>query len=195
MSLSSQLLQLVQEKPISRTDLDAAALFVLDALANAYAGRQTSQADIILSWYRRQGDDAGRKALAIGMLTHILETDDLHKASVTHPGCVIVPAAVAVAAREGSDAEGFLCAVLRGYEVCCRVGNAVGPAHYRTWHNTATCGPYGSAMAVASLLGLDDEQSVHALGNEFGIELRVVAPLVLLPLVAVFRDDMTTFAN
>src|SRR5690606_14080258 len=47
----------------------------------------------------------------------------------------------------------------------CRVGMAVGPAHYRVWHNTATCGPYGSAMAAAELLGLDDVQAVHALGN------------------------------
>jgi 2-methylcitrate dehydratase PrpD len=42
---------------------------------------------------------------------------------------------------------------------------AVGPAHYRVWHNTATCGPYGSAMAAATLLGLDDAQAMHALGN------------------------------
>ena len=33
------------------------------------------------------------------------------------------------------------------------------------WHNTATCGPFGSAMAAASLLGLDDEETLHALGN------------------------------
>jgi 2-methylcitrate dehydratase PrpD len=41
----------------------------------------------------------------------------------------------------------------------------VGPAHYRIWHNTATCGPFGSAMAAAHLLGLGEEESVHALGN------------------------------
>jgi 2-methylcitrate dehydratase PrpD len=42
---------------------------------------------------------------------------------------------------------------------------AVGPAHYRVWHNTATCGPYGSAMAAATILALDDAQAMHALGN------------------------------
>lgn len=40
-----------------------------------------------------------------------------------------------------------------------------GRRHYRIWHNTATCGPYGSAMAAASLLGLSEEQTVDALGN------------------------------
>jgi 2-methylcitrate dehydratase PrpD len=42
---------------------------------------------------------------------------------------------------------------------------AVGRAHYRVWHNTSTCGPFGSAMAVADLLRLDENQAVWALGN------------------------------
>jgi 2-methylcitrate dehydratase PrpD len=42
---------------------------------------------------------------------------------------------------------------------------AVGKEHYRIWHNTSTCGPFGSAMAAADLLGLDEEQAVWALGN------------------------------
>ena len=165
MSITTQLIPLVRQKPISQLDLSLAALFVLDAVANAYAGRQSEPALRMLRWFRAQGDDAGRQALAMGAFTHILETDDLHKASVTHPGCVIVPAALAVATREKSGAIDFLTAVLHGYEACCRVGNAVGPAHYRIWHNTATCGPYGSAMAVASLMRLSDNQCVHALGN------------------------------
>jgi 2-methylcitrate dehydratase PrpD len=47
----------------------------------------------------------------------------------------------------------------------CRIGAAVGPGHYKIWHNTATCGPYGSAMAAATLLALDHEATVNALGN------------------------------
>ena len=165
LSLTTRLVRLIRDKPVTDSDLGTAALFVLDALANAYAGRGTDPAQRVLRWYAAQGDDAGRQALALGALTHILETDDLHKASVTHPGCVVVPAALAVAVREKAGAVDFLTAVLHGYEACCRVGNAVGPAHYRIWHNTATCGPFGSAMASSSLLGIEDEQCVHALGN------------------------------
>jgi len=103
-------------------------------------------------------------------LTHILETDDLetddlHRTSVVHPGCVVVPAAWAVAAREGIRGHAMLRAVLWGFEAATRVGMAVGPSHYRLWHNTATCGPYGSAMAAAALLHLDPAATVHALGN------------------------------
>ncbi len=165
MSLTKQLVLLIRSKPVTTADLEAASLFVLDALCNAYAGRQTEPADKFLRWFSSQGQEAGRQAFTIGALTHILETDDLHKASVTHPGCVIVPAALTVASRQNASAIEFLTSVLHGYEASCRIGNAVGPAHYRIWHNTATCGPFGSAMAVSSLLGLNVEQCVDALGN------------------------------
>src|SRR5262249_53218619 len=54
---------------------------------------------------------------------------------------------------------------LAGYEASTRIGNAVGKAHYKVWHSTSTCGPFGSAMAAAELLGLDEAQCVSALGN------------------------------
>jgi 2-methylcitrate dehydratase PrpD len=58
-----------------------------------------------------------------------------------------------------------LTGLLHGFEATTRLGMSVGPAHYRIWHNTATCGPFGSAMAAAHLIGLDEDQAVHALGN------------------------------
>lgn len=164
-TLSRKLIELIRGKEISAADRQRAAVFVLDGLANALAGRNTEPGRKLLQWGRQQGSDAGRLAFVMGGLTHILETDDLHRGSVTHPGCVVIPAVFATAEKTGSKANGILDAVLHGYEAMCRVGNAVGPTHYRTWHNTATCGPYGSAMAVATIDKLDDEQSMHALGN------------------------------
>ena len=165
MSLSSQLISLIRRKTATNADLRRSAVFTLDAVANTLAGRRTRQGEMLIRWASAQGQDAGRTAFIGGALTHILETDDLHRASVTHPGCVVVPAALAIAEREQSDGGDLLLAVLHGFEAMCRVGNAVGPTHYRTWHNTATCGPYGSAMAASTLLSLDDDQAVHALGN------------------------------
>jgi 2-methylcitrate dehydratase PrpD len=77
----------------------------------------------------------------------------------------VVPAAWAVALQQGSSGQDFLRAVLAGYEAVCRIGNAVGRAHYAVWHNTSTCGPYGAAMAAATLLELREEPSIWALGN------------------------------
>ena len=59
----------------------------------------------------------------------------------------------------------MLHAFILGCEVECRIGNAVSPGHYaRGWHITSTCGVFGAAAAAAKLLGLNAEQTWHALG-------------------------------
>jgi 2-methylcitrate dehydratase PrpD len=165
MSLTQDLIALIRNKPISSADLADAAMFTLDAVATAYAGSATPVGAILRDWADSSDLDLKRRALLMGALTHITETDDLHRASVTHPGCVVVPAVLALGEKTGASGEQMLGAILQGFEAMCRIGAAVGPAHYRIWHNTATCGPFGSAMAAASLLGLDDEQTQNALGN------------------------------
>lgn len=164
-SLTARLAALIAAKTIGADDYRAAALFTLDALANALAGRNSGPGAILLDWAAAEPLTTGREAMLLGGLTHILEVDDLHRASVVHPGCVVVPAAYALAHRRGVRGHAFLAAILRGFEACCRVGMAVGPAHYRIWHNTATCGPFGSAYAAGDLLGLDHAAMTHALGN------------------------------
>lgn len=169
-SLTQQLVRLVREKPVTSADLEAAALFTLDALANSIAGRNSAPGRILSQWFGSNTasnamPDAGRVAFLLGGLCHILETDDLHRESVVHPGCVVVPAAFALAEKHGLGGRDMLIAVLHGFEAAARVGMAVGPAHYRIWHNTATCGPFGAALAAASLLKLDDDAAMHALGN------------------------------
>ena len=165
LSLTSQLAELIQRKLINQSDLDVAALFLLDAIANAVAGRSTAAGKIILDWVKDRQNDEGRVAFALGALTHIVEMDDLHRTSVTHPGCVIIPAVMAITLKSNSSGHDVLKSVLHGFEACARVGMAVGTQHYKIWHNTATCGPFGSAMAVSSLLKLEHNRIVDALGN------------------------------
>ncbi len=169
-SLTSRLVRLIREKPVSDGDMQAAAGFLLDAAANIIAGTHSLPGEKILAWARAlapsghlAGLDQPRRAFVLGALCHILEVDDLHRASVVHPGCVVVPALLALGG--GRDGRQVLTGLLHGFEATTRLGMSVGPAHYRIWHNTATCGPFGSAMASAHLLGLSDEQAMHALGN------------------------------
>jgi len=144
-------------------------MFTLDAIANIVAGRNSVQGRKLLAWQHSMSMgsnypiDKARLAFLYGSLCHILEVDDLHRASVVHPGCIVVPAVFAMSA--GTDGKPALTAILRGFEACCRVGMSVGAEHYEIWHNTATCGPFGSAMAVASLLNLNQAECVNALGN------------------------------
>jgi 2-methylcitrate dehydratase PrpD len=174
-SLTGSLVRLIRTRTVTEHDLATAAGFALDTMANIVAGTNSAAGAKLLAWARATapggdltGLDAGRQALLMGSLCHILEVDDLHRTSVVHPGCVVVPAMLALAApsrRQGTGGRACLTALLHGYEAACRVGMAVGREHYRVWHNTATCGPFGSAMAASHLLGLDEEATVHALGN------------------------------
>lgn len=164
-TLTHELVALIRAKPIGDRDLHQAALYTLDAIANTVGGRSSPPGKLLCQWGKEHHGDAARQAFVMAGLTHILETDDLHRASVTHPGCVVVPTVLALGARQKVGGRALLEAVLHGFEAMCRVGNSVGQSHYKIWHNTATCGPFGSAMAAATLLQLTDGQCVHALGN------------------------------
>ncbi len=96
---------------------------------------------------------------------NMLEMDDLDRASILHPGPVIVPAAIAVAEQVGADGRELLQAIVRGYEATIRIGRALGTPHYAFFHNTSTCGAFGAAAAAADLLRLNAEQTVWALAN------------------------------
>lgn len=165
MSMSEELVTLIRSRSVRPEDQRAASLYFLDALACAYAGAQTEVGQKLIAWSRFGGLNTRTQAFLMGALAHITETDDLHRASVTHPGCIVIPAVLATSQQTSASGEAILAATLSGFEAMCRIGRAVGPAHYKIWHNTATCGPFGSAMAVSQLIGLSAEQCVHALGN------------------------------
>ena len=96
-------------------------------------------------------------ALANGMLGHSLDFDDTHADSSLHPSAPVIPAAFAIGEMVGASGADVLAAIIAGYEVCCRIGNALDPTrHYaRGFHPTATAGTFGAAAAAAKLLGLD----------------------------------------
>src|SRR5499427_7200131 len=55
-------------------------------------------------------------ALANGVMAHADETDDSHNESRSHPGCSVVPAALAAGEAFGIDGARFLHAVTLGYD-------------------------------------------------------------------------------
>ena len=104
-------------------------------------------------------------AFANGVASHILELDDIHRGSTVHAAAPIIPAALAVAEREHADGRAFLAAVTIGYEAAFRIGEAVNPSHYYFFHPTGTVATFGAAAAAGSLLGLNTDQMVDALGS------------------------------
>ena len=104
-------------------------------------------------------------ALANGMLAHADETDDSHAPSLTHPGCGIVPAALAMAERERRNGAALLRAVALGYDVGCRLTQSLDAYQFREdGHSTHSFGPmFGAAAAAAALAGLRQRQVCHLL--------------------------------
>jgi 2-methylcitrate dehydratase PrpD len=104
-------------------------------------------------------------ALANGMLAHADETDDSHAPSLTHPGCGIVPAALAMAERERRNGTAFLRAVALGYDVGCRLTQSLDAHQFREdGHSTHSFGPmFGAAAAAGALAGLKEAQIRHVL--------------------------------
>ncbi len=93
-------------------------------------------------------------AFANAMAAHADETDDAHPASVTHPGCAVVPAALAVAQRTGANGRETLAAIVAGYEVCARMGVALGAGRFiveRGFDSHAFGATFGAAAAAGAL--------------------------------------------
>jgi 2-methylcitrate dehydratase PrpD len=104
-------------------------------------------------------------ALASGMFAHADETDDFEPVTKAHPGCVVVPAAMAMAERENRSGEELLRSVTLGYDLCCRLLMALGPDHVRATHRSAegVSSTFGAVGAAASLAKLDEKGMRYAL--------------------------------
>ena len=151
---------------------------ILDTLAAILSGSRL-RAGMLAGKYVAELDGAGvatvigtrfsvppdQAALANGMAGHGDETDDSHLEGRFHPGCGIVPAALAVAERVGASGEEFLRAVALGYDIGARLTLSLGFARPDTSkHSTHSLAPaFGALAACASLYKFNPEQVRHAL--------------------------------
>jgi len=104
-------------------------------------------------------------ALANGMLGHADETDDAYYQALVHPGCAVVPAALAMAERERRNGAQLLRAVVLGYDVCARISKSLGVEKFRTaGHSTHSFGgTFGASAAAGALAGIDARQARYLL--------------------------------
>jgi 2-methylcitrate dehydratase PrpD len=104
---------------------------------------------------------AGDAALANGVMAHADETDDSHNDSRSHPGCSVVPAALAAGEQFAIDGARFLNAVTLGYDIGTRVVMAMGGAAFSYESSLSThsiAGTFGAAAAAACAASLDAQQ-------------------------------------
>ena len=151
---------------------------ILDTLAAMVSGARLKPGEMAIRYARAQGGVAEatvvatdlrtaavNAALANGMFAHADETDDFEPVTKAHPGSAVVPAALAMAEREGSSGLALLHAVALGYDLCCRFLLALGPDLVRGSHRSAegTSSTMGAVGSAAALARLDEKAMRHAL--------------------------------
>jgi 2-methylcitrate dehydratase PrpD len=158
--------------------IEKAKHHILDTLAACVSGAQLAAGERAIAYVQAETAPApatviGAKlrtspidaAFANGMMAHADETDDSHAPSLTHPGCAVVPAAVAAAEHFGRDGTAFIRAVSAGYDVGCRVSAALGgPKLHEEYHSShAIGGLFGAATAAGVLAGFDAKRCAYLL--------------------------------
>jgi 2-methylcitrate dehydratase PrpD len=159
---------------------------IIDALGVMLAG-STQDASRILRASLRASDSrteamafaaepfrtgAATAALLNGTSGHALDWDDTQLATsadrifglLTHPTVPALAAALAIGERQRATGRQFLEAFLTGFEVECKIAEAIHPSHYtKGFHSSATVGTFGAAATAATLLGLEPETIAHTL--------------------------------
>ena len=103
-------------------------------------------------------------ALANGSFIHSIDFDDTHQAALTHTSSVMVPAALALSEKLGSNGKEVILAIALGFEAATKVGQSVMPGLAKFWHSTALNGAIGAAAIGGKLLRLDADKVNIAFG-------------------------------
>ena len=165
-------------KPLPDAAAEATRHHLLDTLAAMISGSRLLPGQKAIAYLKQLGGtpeacvpgtrivtSVVNAALTGGMFAHADETDDSHAVSLTHPGCGIVPAALAMAERERAGGAALLRAVALGYDIGTRMSLALGSYEFsRAGHGTHSFGPmFGAAAACATLARMNAEQVRYVL--------------------------------
>ena len=151
---------------------------ILDYLGCVIGGVNLDSSKMIKKCFINQNDKEGctvvlsgkapceKAAFINAAFSHGLEMDDLNYGAGGHPAVVIMPAAFAMAEKVKANGLDLLIALITGYDLMYRIGEAANPDSQfkRGLHPTSINGTFGAAMAAASLLKLNKTQVMNAIG-------------------------------
>jgi len=182
MTISRELAQyIVQTKfpDLPKEIIDQTKLCILDWIGAALPGTRYKLVQMLREVVEGAGSGEctilGDKAktsclnagLINGTISYVVKLDQSSPhGSLVHPQPPLIPAALAVAEKEGLGGKEFITGVLLGFDIEVRVAMTVNPSHTgeRGFHTPGTCGTFGAVTAAGKLLNLNEEQMVNALG-------------------------------
>jgi 2-methylcitrate dehydratase PrpD len=160
---------------------------ILDGLGLALAGSKAQTGMICRQYLENLGICGGEATLigsarktsprfaafVNGVSIHADDFDDTQLSAakdrvyglLVHPTVPVLPVVLALAERGGVSGKELMLAYHLGVEVECKIAEAISPRHYQDgFHSTGTCGPFGSAVASAKLLGFEPSKIRNTLG-------------------------------
>jgi 2-methylcitrate dehydratase PrpD len=154
-------------------------LHLIDSVGAWIAGTSSPEGKALLD-FRATARQRQHEPLALDLgtrcaLARLSEIDDIHLASMTTPGAIVIPGALSIAgAQPDIGKDDLTAAILVGYEVMTRLGRAIdGPTVlYRGIWPTYFAAPFGIAAVAARLFRLDEGQAANALA----LALTLAAP-------------------
>jgi 2-methylcitrate dehydratase PrpD len=175
MNTLSTYMSAARAKALPEDVTEQAKFHLLDTLSAMISGSELPPGQAAQRYVRERGGNGGvtvvgsaltaapiDAALANGVMAHADETDDSHNESRSHPGCSVVPAALAAGEVYGIDGVGLLRAVTLGYDIGTRVVMTMGGAAFSYESSLSThsiAGTFGAAAAAACAAGLDTRQT------------------------------------
>ncbi len=171
MSALSSYLSQARDRALPTDVAEKTRYHILDTFAAMISGSQLAPGRAAIRFVQGYGGDKVstivasnilcgpiEAALANGVMAHADETDDSWP-SGWHPGCNVVPAALAAGEKFGITGAHFTRAVALGYDIGARMLTALRPGVFDTHKSTHSIGGiFGSAAAAACAAKLSPQQ-------------------------------------
>ncbi|HXD73323.1 MAG TPA: MmgE/PrpD family protein [Vicinamibacterales bacterium] len=183
------LVRFITETRLARVPADVVAQAkrcLVDGFGVVLAGSTVKGSQIVRDYVRTVSDrkeatslgeaslvtTAAHAALLNAASGHAMDYDDTQLSTspdrtfglLTHPTVPALAAALAVAERKHASGAAFLEAFIVGFEVECKIAEAIDPDHYNHgFHSTGTIGTFAGAAAAAKLMNLPAPQVRHML--------------------------------
>ena len=187
MSLTGEVVDFLLRGESPPADVRAKAVeHIVDGVAVMLAGSRTDCAQKLAGFIGERGgspsstviglgfkSSASDAALVNGTSGHADDYDDTQLSTapdriyglMTHPTVPVLAAALAIGEATGCSGRELVEAFIAGFEVECKIAEAIKPDHYRRgFHSTGTIGAFGAFTASGRLLGLGEPELRHALG-------------------------------
>jgi 2-methylcitrate dehydratase PrpD len=170
-------------KDISFKEIEYAKKCVIDALGNMIYGRYSRMGEQIMAFskatrikpvYEAEVTILGEEEIfaketaifAHAVMARSSDLDDGSRVAMGHPGAVLVPLALTMAELYRSSGKELITALIAGYDVYIRLGEALSPYMYRERgiEPTGVCGAIAAAAVAGKIMGETAEQLKNAMG-------------------------------